>query len=138
MQVLSVWFVIYTDCSSRGCLVEIDTSLASSWSLKLISVGFVVIRGQIDELEQVLVCASSGASRFLRPETFVNSSTVPYCIAMERQKQNEMVYAQNLINSGNDGRRGTTTSTMVNKRQRLQSMKITNRQSKTTSNHQKQ
>ena len=36
-------------------------------------------------------------------EFLVNNSTVPYCITMERQKQNEILCAQNLIISRNDG-----------------------------------
>ena len=36
---------------------------------------------------------------------FDNSSTVPYCIVMERQKENEMVCAYNLIISRYDGER---------------------------------
>ena len=38
-------------------------------------------------------------------EVFVHSSTVPYCIAMKRQNQNDMLRTHNLINSRNDGER---------------------------------
>ena len=76
---------------SGGPLVEINTPLGSSWSPILISVGFDLNRGQTDELEQVIVCAEFGAYRFLYPGIFVDRSTVPYNIAMERQKQIEMV-----------------------------------------------
>ena len=48
---------------------------------------------------------NSGANRFLWPGIFVNSSTVPHNIVTERQKQKEMVCAQNLMYSRNDGRR---------------------------------
>ena len=35
------------------------------------------------------------------------SSAAPYCIAMQRQKENDMVCAQNLMISGNDGKRNS-------------------------------
>ena len=35
----------------------------------------------------------------------VDSSAAPYCMAMERQKQNEMICSQNLIISRNEERR---------------------------------
>ena len=82
----------------------------------------------MSELDQVIVGAYSGANRFLWPKLFVNRSTVPYCIAMEKQKQNEMVCAQNLINSRNYGWR-KPASTMVNERQRLRLMEMVNQQS---------
>ena len=40
-----------------GRLVETNTSLETSWSPILISVGFDLNRGQLDELEQVIVGA---------------------------------------------------------------------------------
>ena len=74
-----------------GRLVEISTSLETSWSPILISVGSNLNRGELDELEQVIVGAICCRNPFLWPELFVNSSTAPYYVAMERQKQNGMV-----------------------------------------------
>ena len=54
---------------------------------------------------------------------------------MAGQKQNEMVYAQNLIISWNDGERETTTLTMVDDRQWLQLMEMINQQSTKKINH---
>ena len=48
-----------------GRLVEINTSLESSWSPIFISVGFDLNRGQLDELEQVIVGAIWCRNRFL-------------------------------------------------------------------------
>ena len=59
----------------------------------------------MSELQQVIVCVILCRNRFLQPGMFVNSSTVPYCIAMERQKQNVRVCAQNLVIFRNDGER---------------------------------
>ena len=50
---------------SKHLAIEINTSLESSQSPIFISVGFDLNRGQLNELEQVIVCAYSGANRFL-------------------------------------------------------------------------
>ena len=50
---------------SGGSLVEVNTSLESSWSLILIFAGFNLNRGLLDELEQVIVCAILCRNRFL-------------------------------------------------------------------------
>ena len=48
-----------------GGMVEINTSIESPWSTKLISVDIVVNRGQFDELKQVIDSADRGVNRFL-------------------------------------------------------------------------
>ena len=48
-----------------GRLVEINTSLESSWSPILISVGFNLNRAIFDEQEQVIDCAARSVNRFL-------------------------------------------------------------------------
>ena len=74
-------------CGDRT--IEINTSLESAWSTKLISVGIIVNRGRLDEVEQVIDCADSGANRFLLPVRFlVNSSIVPSNVAISSQKRN--------------------------------------------------
>ena len=50
---LCVWLA---QLVSGGRLVEINTSLESAWFLILISVGFDLNRGQLGELDQVIVC----------------------------------------------------------------------------------
>ena len=46
-------------------MAETNTSLESSWSTKLISVGIVVNRGQLDELELVIDSAARSVNRLL-------------------------------------------------------------------------
>ena len=53
-----------------GRLVEINTSLESSWSPIFISVGFNLNRGQLDGLEQVIDCAARSVNRFLQPGVY--------------------------------------------------------------------
>ena len=65
---------------------------------------------------------------FSSQEYTVNSSTVPYNIALTGQNKKEIACAQNLIISRNDGER-KPTSTMVNDRRRLQMMKMNDRES---------
>ena len=56
-----LWF-----CCGRR-MVEMNTSIESAWSTKSISVGFVVNRDQLDELEQVTYIAPRTVNRFLYP-----------------------------------------------------------------------
>ena len=60
-----------TSFCCRRPLTEINTSLESAWSTKLISVGFSSNRVQLDELDQVIVGAARSVNRFLQPEIFV-------------------------------------------------------------------
>ena len=62
----------------RRPLIEINTSLESSWSMNLISVGLGSNRGILSELGQIIVCADNDTNRSLQPRVSADSSTVPY------------------------------------------------------------
>ena len=48
-----------------GCTVEINTSIESSWSAKLNSVGYNCNRAIFDGLMEAIVCAAGSVNRFL-------------------------------------------------------------------------
>ena len=101
----SVWLAMSDRIFFRRLTIAINTPLERSWAQNSNRSSTFTIEQELSELQQVIVWEYSGANRFLWPGIFVNSSTAPYCIAMERQKQNEMVWTHNLINSRNNGER---------------------------------
>ena len=87
-----------------GRTVEINTSLESSWSTKLISIAFDLNRAMFDELQQVIDFEARSVNRFLQPGVSIYSSTIPYNIAVPDQNKKEIARAQNQINSADDDR----------------------------------